>query len=109
MPRVGKYEGNMTFIWRDLDEADAAGSSSDENLFEFVAESKKTGKKDFAKFYEVVLRALYERKFGESSEKVTATELEKMFAVYAYYLEILLHKLTCHKGIWIHRQTILPQ
>jgi hypothetical protein len=97
MPRVGGYEGNMTFIWRDLDEADAAGASSDEILFEFVTDAKKTSKKDFAKFYEVVLRALYERKFGESSEKATATELEKMFAVYVCYRGESLHQLTLDK------------
>lgn len=91
MPRVGEYEGNMTFIWRDLDEADPAGSSSDENVYEFVADIKKTSKKDFAKFYEVVLRAIYERKFGESSEKVTATELGNMFTSYAFYYSLYHH------------------
>ena len=62
MPRIGTFEGSTTLIWRDLDEADAAGSSSDENLYEFAVDGRRTDGATFGAFYEAIWRGIYERK-----------------------------------------------
>lgn len=79
MPRIGTFEGNTTFIWRDLDEADAAGSSSDENLYEFVVDGRRTDGATFGAFYEAILRGIYEKKYNRSSIAVTLPELKQQF------------------------------
>ncbi|KAG8836216.1 hypothetical protein FRC17_008952 [Serendipita sp. 399] len=80
-PRVGSFEGNTTFIWRDLDEADASSSSSDENLYEFVLDGRRTDANTFSAFVEAVLRAMYEHKHGKSSEKLSFNQLQAMYQV----------------------------
>ncbi|KIM20057.1 hypothetical protein M408DRAFT_331365 [Serendipita vermifera MAFF 305830] len=79
MPRIGTFEGSTTFIWRDLDEADATGSSSDENLYEFVVDGRRTDGVTFGAFYEAILRGIYEKKFNRSSIAVTLPELKQQF------------------------------
>ncbi|KAG8830145.1 hypothetical protein FRC18_008586 [Serendipita sp. 400] len=80
-PRIGSFEGNNTFIWRDLDEADSSWSSSDENLYEFVVDSRRTDAQTFATFLEAVLRAIYEQKHGKGSEKLSFDQLRVMYKI----------------------------
>jgi hypothetical protein len=79
MPRIGSFEGSTSFIWRDLDEADAGGSSSDENLYEFVVDGRRTDGATFGAFYEAILRGIYEKKNGHSSIAMTLPELKELF------------------------------
>ncbi|KAG8752661.1 hypothetical protein FRC14_006809 [Serendipita sp. 396] len=78
-PRIGSFEGNTTFIWRDLDEADSSWPSSDENLYEFVVDSRRTDAQTFATFLEAILRAIYEQKHGKGSEKLSFDQLRVMY------------------------------
>jgi hypothetical protein len=78
-PRIGSFEGNTTLEWRDLEEDDATGSQSGDVLFQFVVEGAKTDGPTFQRFYEAILRCLYERKQGADSSNVTPAQLVKMF------------------------------
>lgn len=77
--RIGTFEGSTSLIWRDLDEAEAPGSAADENLYEFVADKRRTDSKTFGEFYEAILRATYEQKTGSSSVNIATAQLREMF------------------------------
>jgi hypothetical protein len=69
--RSDTYEGNPTFIWRDLED----GAESPEDLFEFVV----SGSSDVAiPFEAAVLNAMYERKHLKSSSNATKTDLQAL-------------------------------
>lgn len=68
--RSEKYDGGQALTWLDVD-----GDSED--LYQFVA-SKTVGAPTIAYFETAVLRAIYERKHGKSSEKVRDSELQKL-------------------------------
>ena len=84
--RMGTFEGSTSLIWRDLDEAEAPGSAVDENLYEFVADKRRTDAKMFEAFYEAILRATYEQKHGSSSANISTAQLREMFnaSVFTY-------------------------
>jgi hypothetical protein len=94
MPRIGSFEGNMSFIWRDPDETDAGGSSSDENLYEFVVDGRRTDGATFGAFYEAILRGIYEHKNRHSSIAMTLPELKELFDKCAMFWEFRSFVLT---------------
>ncbi|KZW04210.1 VID27-domain-containing protein [Exidia glandulosa HHB12029] len=65
--RSSSFEGDPTFLWRDLD--------SPEDWFEFVASG--TNEPTVAFFQTAMYKAMYERKFNKSSEETTDEDLQQ--------------------------------
>ncbi|EJD53620.1 VID27-domain-containing protein [Auricularia subglabra TFB-10046 SS5] len=65
--RSSTFEGDPTFLWRDLE--------SPEDMFEFVATG--TNEPTVAFFQTAMYKAMYERKFMQSSENATDADLEQ--------------------------------
>lgn len=66
--RLGKYEGQSTFQWRDLED-------DEDDLYEFVASGVNAP--TVATFELATYRAMYERKYGRSSDNVPESELRQ--------------------------------
>lgn len=71
--RLGKYEGQSTFQWRDLED-------DEDDLYEFVASGVNSP--TVTTFELATYRAMYERKYGRSSDNVPEPELRQF--VYRY-------------------------
>ncbi|GJJ07605.1 hypothetical protein Clacol_001808 [Clathrus columnatus] len=66
--RIGKFEGQPTFQWRDLED-------DEDDLYEFVASGVNAP--TVATFELATYRAMYERKYGKSSDDVPESGLKQ--------------------------------
>lgn len=71
--RIGRFEGQPTFQWRDLDD-------DEDDLYEFVASGVNAP--TVTTFELATYRAMYERKYGKGSDDVPEHELRQF--VYRY-------------------------
>ncbi|KAL5508413.1 VID27 [Sanghuangporus vaninii] len=66
--RTGEYEGEPTLIWRDLD-------GDVDETYQFVAAGANLATVEL--FVQCVYRAMYERKYKQSSDKASPTDLQE--------------------------------
>jgi VID27 N-terminal region len=71
------YEGNPSFIWRDVDDEDTQAQ------FELVIDSNRTNHAAIEAFYSAMLRVMYERKTHKSADKLSIPQLENALHMYA--------------------------